>query len=655
MEIDSELLTIKKQKIETVRCELKREFFGIDSQIDKIMDTIKTWYVMPQLFERPLIINLWGLTGVGKTSLVRKIVEGLNFSDRFLEMQMGGGENSNSGYWGKSSVFNMLQHSKIKEGEPGIILFDEFQRFRTIGEDGKPLQNKEYQDIWQLLSDGYCAKDFTLYKLLDDYIEDMEQSQDDEVEGIDVGESKKAKKAKKAKDKNVISVWEAQNLSKMLDKKLSYKKIMSMSIDELSDIIKEHAANMKGLLDYTKCLCIISGNLDEAFSMSESVDDADTDADYYYEYTKKISIFKIKTSLQKRFKPEQIARLGNNNIIYPSLNKCAYTNIIKKECNNILEKASTISNIKFILDDDLIQTIYENSVFPTQGTRPVFSSIHHLFGSQMSEAMLWGIENNINSITISINKTTSMIEYSNNDSKISFPIELQILDRKKKYTQSYKSLIAVHEAGHALMYTVLKKMAPYEIKINLASWNGGYNLMNDSNITRNKKSYIEDIIILLSGRAAEKIIFGIEHISNGAGSDIKAATFLASSYIRSLGLDDNYIGLVNYSDSGQCSFITDCEDSNTEIINILQSCRKQSEDILFKYKKELLALSKKLIENGELSQREYTTFMEDVLGESLITTDTNMLSSLVNYEQMIQNQIDGIIHDSLVKEVFKSH
>jgi hypothetical protein len=56
----------KKLILHDARLQLKKEFFGIDSIIDKIVDTIQTWYLIPEMQERPAIINLWGLTGVGR-------------------------------------------------------------------------------------------------------------------------------------------------------------------------------------------------------------------------------------------------------------------------------------------------------------------------------------------------------------------------------------------------------------------------------------------------------------------------------------------------------------------------------------------------------------------------------------------------------------
>src|SRR5271166_4596400 len=81
-------ITIRKEKLEEVRIALKNKFIGIDEVIDKIIDNISLWYLTPEIQFKPLIVSLWGITGVGKTDLVRQLVKLLDFTDKFIEIQM---------------------------------------------------------------------------------------------------------------------------------------------------------------------------------------------------------------------------------------------------------------------------------------------------------------------------------------------------------------------------------------------------------------------------------------------------------------------------------------------------------------------------------------------------------------------------------------
>ena len=66
--VSSKELSIRKSKLEEAAIILKKEFVGIDTIIDEVIHSIEPWYIYPQGQIRPTIINLWGMTGVGKTN-----------------------------------------------------------------------------------------------------------------------------------------------------------------------------------------------------------------------------------------------------------------------------------------------------------------------------------------------------------------------------------------------------------------------------------------------------------------------------------------------------------------------------------------------------------------------------------------------------------
>ena len=71
--------------------------------------------------------------------------------------------------------------------------------------------------------------------------------------------------------------------------------------------------------DYSRLLIFVCGNLDEMYhETAQRVQDCDTDADIFHRLTRKLSLIDVKKALGERFKPEQIARLGNAHVIYPS-------------------------------------------------------------------------------------------------------------------------------------------------------------------------------------------------------------------------------------------------------------------------------------------------------------------------------------------------
>lgn len=82
-------LISRKQKLHEIAVLLKERFLGLDSIIDEVISLLTPWYIFPESQRRPTVINLWGLTGSGKTALVQSIVEFLDYRKFYTHMDMG--------------------------------------------------------------------------------------------------------------------------------------------------------------------------------------------------------------------------------------------------------------------------------------------------------------------------------------------------------------------------------------------------------------------------------------------------------------------------------------------------------------------------------------------------------------------------------------
>lgn len=146
--LSSELSIKEKEKLlAKVRRTAKTKFHGIDKQIDMFIDAITGWYLYPELQTKPTVVNLWGLTGVGKTTLVRYVVGELGMGKSYSEVLM---QNDT-----KDRMCNIKQSINISNLKvPYVLLLDEFQRYTTVDSMRKPKENISYIDLWSLLSDG---------------------------------------------------------------------------------------------------------------------------------------------------------------------------------------------------------------------------------------------------------------------------------------------------------------------------------------------------------------------------------------------------------------------------------------------------------------------------------------------------------------------
>lgn len=590
MNYDLQELNSKKNTLQKVREELKTEFFGIDDQIDQLIDSIRTWYLMPELIKYPVIVNLWSMTGSGKTALVRSLAHKLGKSNQYVEIMP-------NHFKVSPELYTLFSNREISPKENNIIFFDEFQKFNSKDSDGKD-DNKENESLWNFLSEGRVARPkFSMPWQFDANLFVFDQ------ETLSVGDSKRKGISLGRLRKSATGV-QINDVLKLVDFSISREQGLSMSVEECHDYILKFQETAPPSIDYSKSLIIIAGNLDEVFPSSNSLSDCDTEADSYRKITEKISMIEVREALGERFKPEHISRLGNNHIIYPSLSKDAYRKIIRNFSQKYLSDIKETSGIDFSLSESVVGCIYDNSVYPTQGTRPVFSSIHKIFGSSLSNAVIWALENDVNSAEVSLDAEKSELVFESPSSKkrLQLPVILDIKDRKARYSDDYTSLIAVHEMGHAILYSHFFQTPPEEIKINVASYTGGYNLYPSR--SENKESILMRICVGYGGIIAEELVFGEGQRSTGSESDIAKITQLASNYVRRWGFN----GIEARQDipgmNGAVTF-TDVKQSDSHIEGILQVQKARAKEILTKNRNLLVELSKKLFDAKSLTRDQY--------------------------------------------------
>ena len=296
--LDRADIAARRARLETARATLKEHFVGIDAIIDELCDAVTVWFVAPELLSRPAIINLWGMTGVGKTDLVRRLVRALDITDRFVEIELNNGDSTT---W-HSSVVSRLSESGALEGRPTFMLFDEIQRFNTLDHEGNPVPNTKFSDFWELLSDGRLARR-----------ENPDMQYLIASLSYQAAEHKRRRSAGEEGADPTIGIWQARELKSTLRLEDELERLATMTGDEAVARARS-AQNLKMVyepIDCSRSLILVSGNLDEAFAMATRGAEADIDADVFAAYADKVTVVDIKAALTKRFKPEQVARFGN--------------------------------------------------------------------------------------------------------------------------------------------------------------------------------------------------------------------------------------------------------------------------------------------------------------------------------------------------------
>ncbi len=198
--------------------------------------------------------------------------------------------------------------------------------------------------------------------------------------------------------------------------------------------------------------------------------------------------------------------------------------------------------------------------------------------------------------------------------------------KSHKISEKDKKITAYHEAGHAVTSFYLEHEDPVtHISIVPRGMAGGFTMYQPEHDEMHlmKSKMLDDIVGLLGGRVAEKIIFN--DISTGASNDIERASEQARKMVTRYGMSDklgpiafgqnndevflgkDYNHMRNYSEA-VASQIDD------EVEKIILNAYKQTEDILTKHIDKLHAVALELVKREKLTGDEFKRIMN---GEEL--------------------------------------
>ncbi|MDX2174025.1 MAG: hypothetical protein SFY56_13060 [Bacteroidota bacterium] len=668
----------KKEILNKISVDLKKQFIGLDSVIDEVINLVNAWYLFPNAQLRPTVINLWGMTGSGKTALVKKLVELLDFKKYYTQLDMGEFE-SDSASWIKTILTDELEFFHEK---PSIICMDEFQFARTIDKSGNELGKDKLRVIWDLLDSGrisYIPNINAFYiKRAESCLLNLLKAQEKGVviengivkNGADVFFEifkgyyfeNQDRDGKPLKEDYFTSHDFLQGLFYLFDddaitKEILEERIKKSHLEDIINLIIEGAKTRTGVkeLDLSKSLIFVLGNLDEAYYMSNSLN-PDISADELHEATSKITIANIKGALKKRFRNEQVARLGNNHIIYHSFTNQNFKELIKRELDRINNFVNEQFGFTFLYQPTLHEIIYNEGVFPSQGTRPVLTTIKNLVEAWIGKIMVEVIEKNmqITNIEWSYCDDKYIFVFKDNSNTIlniyEEKVNLKIDSLRKTTNKQVQAHTAVHESGHAILAALTLRILPSVVISKTAGDNcEGFCMVNFPEGILTKEVLKKDIIICLGGYVAEKIIFGEENTSSGVYSDIENASELANKAIKYYGMGSEAIH-INVPSTNTNEYFFNKERYSDEAICLIKNCQAEAEEILSRNKLLLLKMAEYLTEHNKMEEQAICEIVKKYGVEKWLTNqDFVKKDNYFLFNDCIKKQIDELEKSNSLK------
>lgn len=201
--------------------------------------------------------------------------------------------------------------------------------------------------------------------------------------------------------------------------------------------------------------------------------------------------------------------------------------------------------------------------------------------------------------------------------------------KSRLVTEPDKRITAYHEAGHAIIGSLLKYCDPiHEVTIIPRGQAAGYTMSRPDNDNSHvsRQELLDDITMGLGGRVAEELV--IKNYCTGASGDIKMITDKARSMVTEWGMSDR-IGPIYYGSNGEI-FVG--RDYQTE--------KGYSEEIAGVIDEEVRAI----IESCHQRATQILTEKLDVLH--------NMARVLVERETIHTDEVEMLVKGATVEEVF---
>ena len=189
-------------------------------------------------------------------------------------------------------------------------------------------------------------------------------------------------------------------------------------------------------------------------------------------------------------------------------------------------------------------------------------------------------------------------------------------ERKAKVmNEQDKKLTAYHEAGHAIVGHVLPDSDPvHKVTIIPRGGTGGVTwfLPPEDRIYTNVLEFKDILARALGGRVAEKVIFGDDRITTGAGSDLRKATEIARDMIIEQGMGEGLRDQVFHEDNGGMMFDRMVHERpysdetakliDDEVEKLIREAARRAEAVISHNRDHLDALAKALLKEETIEE-----------------------------------------------------
>ncbi|GLT35824.1 hypothetical protein SLA2020_102430 [Shorea laevis] len=202
-------------------------------------------------------------------------------------------------------------------------------------------------------------------------------------------------------------------------------------------------------------------------------------------------------------------------------------------------------------------------------------------------------------------------------------------ERKTMFlSEESKKLTAYHESGHAIVAFNTEGAHPIH-KATIMPRGSALGMVtqlpSSDETSISKRQLLARLDVCMGGRVAEELIFGQDHVTTGASSDLNTATELAKYMVSNCGMSDA-IGPVHIKERPSSEMQSRID---AEVVKLLREAYDRVRALLKKHEKALHALANALLEcetlNAEEVKRTLLPYREGGLPEQQVQEEGDLV------------------------------
>lgn len=594
---------------------------GADTNVaSKVLEHVGPWYLFPETQLRPRVVGLWGMTGTGKTHLVKQIVAELGLEERTLWLD--GGRLASRPIEPK---FDDLDNNF--NGEPYVLVIDEFQHARSK-KYGEVEDRGVMRTVWELIDGGQISGSEGSQHL-DDLVDMREVIKDALDGGLKVSKGRVRSGFKMLKAFNtgnwapetlldqthpwVLPESEWPRLRRIIQRPSPSKQAFRKILEGI------HTGNLLAFMDQLifKCsmprffhgqqgLIIVLGNLDDLYALGEDAT-PELDPDVLLAHHAQIGLTGLQESLQQLFRIEQVARLGTEHFAVPPLSRADLLRVAGTHVGGLCAHLSRSTEMEITVHPDLLERIVRDNTIAVLGARPVLHALDRIIPNLVLRARQEAVVTKLAVRSLVLELHGADVRLCMKGGKTVLKKDVPLKSGDPEGPRPVVPEVAVHEAGHAVVGIALMGKRPLQVCARTSSRSThGFVVwerpQHHTPFTRGMA--IPRLAMTLGGWAAETLHFGEDGLSAGCGSDIAQATGVALNLLSAQGMSGLPILTAQHPTADGRGIHSLSLDRDALAAQWIKEAADQATAVLKQERKLLDAVAKALIERGSLNSEE---------------------------------------------------